>query len=56
MTTLGIGDGLNDVVLLKATNIGVGVAGREGMHACNASDISIPEFRFLKNFVFVHGR
>ena len=47
---------MNDVVLLKATHIGVGVAGREGMHACNSADISIPEFRYLRNFLFVHGR
>ena len=46
---------MNDVVLLKATHIGVGVAGREGLHACNSADISVPEFRFLRNFLFVHG-
>ncbi|KAH0570460.1 Pospholipid-transporting ATPase [Spironucleus salmonicida] len=56
LTTLSIGDGANDVVMIKTAQIGVGVAGREGLHACNSADISIPQFSFLKRVIFVHGR
>lgn len=56
LTTLGIGDGANDTAMIKQAQIGVGIAGKEGMHACNNSDISLPEFRYLKRMIFVHGR
>ncbi|TNJ28469.1 putative Phospholipid-transporting ATPase IA [Giardia muris] len=55
LTTLAIGDGANDCPMIKAAHIGVGIAGREGLHASNVSDFSIPEFRFLRRLLFVHG-
>ncbi|CAL5976740.1 Phospholipid-translocating_ATPase [Hexamita inflata] len=55
-TTLAIGDGANDVAMIKEAQIGIGVAGKEGVHSCNNADITVPEFRFLKQLIFVYGR
>ena len=54
--TLAIGDGANDVNMITAANIGVGILGREGAQAARAADYSIGKFKFLKNLLFVHGR
>ncbi|KAG0217940.1 hypothetical protein BGX33_009102 [Mortierella sp. NVP41] len=52
---LAIGDGANDVSMIQAANIGVGIAGQEGMQAAMASDYSITQFRFVRKLVIVHG-
>ncbi|XP_046608666.1 probable phospholipid-transporting ATPase IM isoform X4 [Neodiprion virginianus] len=54
--TLAIGDGANDVSMIKAAHIGVGISGQEGMQAVLASDYSIGQFRFLERLLLVHGR
>lgn len=56
VTTLAIGDGANDVNMITAAHIGVGIRGLEGQQAARASDYSIGQFRFLKNLMFTHGR
>ena len=56
MTTMSIGDGANDVAMIKAAQIGVGIAGKEGLHACNNADITLPAFGFLKRVIFCYGR
>ena len=38
---LGIGDGANDVGLITAAHVGVGISGREGRAAVMAADFSI---------------
>ena len=53
--TLAIGDGANDVSMIQAADVGVGISGEEGMQAVNASDYSIAQFRFLKRLLLVHG-
>ena len=53
---LAIGDGANDVAMIKAGHIGVGIIGKEGMQAVNNSDFAIGQFRFLRHLLFVHGR
>ena len=53
---LAIGDGANDVAMIKAGQIGVGIIGKEGMQAVNNSDFAIGQFRFLRSLLFVHGR
>lgn len=53
---LAVGDGANDVDMIGAAQVGVGIAGVEGMQAANASDVSIPEFRALAPLMLVHGR
>ncbi|XP_026326260.1 probable phospholipid-transporting ATPase IM isoform X2 [Hyposmocoma kahamanoa] len=54
--TLAIGDGANDVSMIKAAHIGVGISGQEGMQAVLSSDYSIAQFRFLQRLLLVHGR
>nr|CCA24731.1 Ptype ATPase (PATPase) Superfamily putative [Albugo laibachii Nc14] len=54
--TLAIGDGANDVGMIQAAHIGIGISGKEGTQAVNASDYAIAEFRFLQRLLFVHGR
>jgi len=54
--TLAIGDGANDVAMIQAAHIGVGIMGREGAQAVRASDYAFLEFRFLKPLLCVHGR
>ncbi|KAJ7385268.1 Phospholipid-transporting ATPase ID [Desmophyllum pertusum] len=41
--TLAIGDGANDVSMIKAAHIGVGISGQEGMQAVLASDFSFAQ-------------
>ncbi|KAJ0980415.1 hypothetical protein J5N97_008670 [Dioscorea zingiberensis] len=55
MTTLAIGDGANDVGMIQAADIGVGISGMEGMQAVMASDFSLPQFRQLERLLLVHG-
>ncbi len=54
--TLAIGDGANDVEMIKQAHIGVGLFGFEGMGAVQAADYALPEFRMLWRLLFVHGR
>jgi phospholipid-transporting ATPase len=53
--TLAIGDGANDVSMIQAAHVGIGIYGREGMQALAASDYAIGQFRFLSKLLFVHG-
>ena len=52
---LAIGDGANDVSMIQAADVGVGVAGEEGLQAVNSSDYAIGQFRFLCRLLFIHG-
>ena len=54
--TLSIGDGANDVSMIKTAHIGIGISGQEGMQAVLASDYSLSQFRFLERLLLVHGR
>jgi len=54
--TLAIGDGANDVAMIKAAHCGVGISGQEGLQAANSADFAIAQFRFLKEMLLVHGR
>lgn len=54
--TLAIGDGANDVGMIQAAHIGVGISGQEGMQAVMASDFAFAQFRFLERLLLVHGR
>lgn len=42
---LAIGDGANDVAMIQAAHIGVGILGFEGRQAANNSDFAISHFR-----------
>ncbi|XP_022942468.1 phospholipid-transporting ATPase 3-like [Cucurbita moschata] len=54
--TLSIGDGANDVSMIQAAHVGIGISGQEGMQAVMASDFAIAQFRFLTDLLLVHGR
>ncbi|XP_078392400.1 phospholipid-transporting ATPase ID-like isoform X2 [Cetorhinus maximus] len=54
--TLAIGDGANDVSMIKTAHIGVGISGQEGIQAVLASDYSVSQFKFLQRLLLVHGR
>lgn len=54
--TLAIGDGANDVAMIQAANVGVGIAGEEGRQAVMSSDYALGQFRFLTRLLLVHGR
>uniref|UniRef100_A0A1A8FKH8 Phospholipid-transporting ATPase n=4 Tax=Nothobranchius korthausae TaxID=1143690 RepID=A0A1A8FKH8_9TELE len=54
--TLAVGDGANDVSMIKTAHIGVGISGQEGMQAVLASDYSFAQFQYLRRLLLVHGR
>lgn len=51
-----IGDGGNDVSMIQAAHIGVGIVGKEGMQASLAADYSITQFSYLSKLLLWHGR
>ena len=53
---LAIGDGANDVAMIKAGHIGVGIIGKEGRECVNSADFAIGQFQFLRSLLLVHGR
>ncbi|XP_062452576.1 phospholipid-transporting ATPase IK [Rhea pennata] len=54
--TLAIGDGANDVNMIKTADIGVGISGLEGMQAVQCSDYALAQFCYLQRLLLVHGR
>ena len=50
------GGGQNDVPMIQAAEVGIGIIGKEGSGASNASDYAIGEFRHLLQLLLVHGR
>ncbi|NXA05938.1 AT8B3 ATPase, partial [Sapayoa aenigma] len=55
-TTLAIGDGANDVNMIKTADIGVGISGLEGLQAVQCSDYALAQFSHLQRLLLVHGR
>ncbi|KAJ3102409.1 hypothetical protein HK100_004370, partial [Physocladia obscura] len=53
--TLAIGDGANDVGMIQAAHVGVGISGMEGLQAARSADFAIAQFRFLRKLLLVHG-
>lgn len=53
---LCIGDGANDMGMLRESDIGIGIKGKEGLQAFNNCDIGIPSFSCLTKLLFVHGK
>merc|ERR1740128_338595 len=54
--TAAIGDGGNDVSMIQAADIGIGIVGKEGKQASLAADFSIPQFSHIVRLLLVHGR
>lgn len=42
--------------MIQEAHVGVGISGKEGTQAVNASDFAIAQFRFLETLVLIHGR
>ncbi|VEN49621.1 unnamed protein product [Callosobruchus maculatus] len=53
--TLAIGDGANDVAMIRKAHVGIGISGSEGNHATAASDYTIAQFKYLERLLFIHG-
>ncbi|KAH7117621.1 phospholipid-translocating P-type ATPase-like protein [Dendryphion nanum] len=51
-----IGDGGNDVSMIQAADVGVGIVGKEGRQASLAADFSITQFCHLVKLLVWHGR
>ena len=51
-----IGDGGNDVSMIQAADVGVGIVGKEGRQASLAADFSITAFHHLTKLLVWHGR
>ena len=51
-----IGDGGNDVSMIQAADVGVGIVGKEGHQASLAADFSIEQFCHLPKLLVWHGR
>ena len=53
---LAVGDGANDVSMIQAASVGVGIFGREGHQAAQNADFAITRFKHLRRLLAVHGR
>ena len=51
-----IGDGGNDVSMIQAADVGLGIVGKEGRQASLAADFSITQFCAVTKLLMWHGR
>ena len=51
-----VGDGGNDVSMIQAANVGVGIVGKEGKQASLAADFSVTQFSHISRLLVWHGR
>ena len=49
--SLAVGDGANDVSMIREANVGVGIRGKEGLQAVNSADFALSQFKHLKKAV-----
>eukprot|EP01105_Mastigella_eilhardi_P028715 TRINITY_DN965_c0_g1_i1.p1 TRINITY_DN965_c0_g1~~TRINITY_DN965_c0_g1_i1.p1 ORF type:complete len:1119 (-),score=300.14 TRINITY_DN965_c0_g1_i1:22-3324(-) len=54
--TAAIGDGGNDVSMILAADVGLGIEGREGKQASLAADFSLTQFYHVLRLTVWHGR
>lgn len=54
--SLAVGDGANDVAMIKEAHVGVGIYGEEGMQAVQSSDYAVGEFQYLWELLLMHGK
>ena len=50
---LSIGDGGNDVSMIQAASVGIGIVGKEGRQASLAADFSILQFKYIPELLLV---
>lgn len=53
--TAAIGDGGNDVSMIKEAHVGLGITGKEGRQAAMAADFAFAKFMHLERALLVHG-
>lgn len=53
---LAIGDGANDISMIKEAHVGIGIFGEEGWQAAGSADYAITKFKDLYRLLFIHGR
>ena len=53
--TAAVGDGANDVSMIKEAHIGLGIYGKEGRNAARSADFAFAKFKFLRRILLVHG-
>ena len=53
---LAVGDGANDMNMLRLSDVGVGIVGKEGSQAANSADYAVRAFIDVYELMFVHGR
>uniref|UniRef100_A0ABD2X6E1 Phospholipid-transporting ATPase n=1 Tax=Trichogramma kaykai TaxID=54128 RepID=A0ABD2X6E1_9HYME len=53
--TAAVGDGGNDVSMIKEAQVGIGIIGREGRQAAMSADFAIHKFQHLERALLVHG-
>ncbi|POM58458.1 P-type ATPase (P-ATPase) Superfamily, partial [Phytophthora palmivora] len=53
--TLAVGDGANDVSMIRAAHVGVGVTGQEGMQAVRSADYAVQQFSHLGRLLLYHA-
>ena len=51
-----VGDGGNDVSMIQAANVGIGLVGKEGKQASLAADFSVTQFKHISRLLVWHGR
>ncbi len=51
-----VGDGGNDVAMIQESNVGVGLAGKEGAQAALAADVALEHFAQLRGLLLWDGR
>ncbi|KAK5094925.1 putative aminophospholipid-translocase [Exophiala xenobiotica] len=51
-----IGDGGNDVSMIQAADVGIGIVGKEGRQASLAADFSVTQFCHVTKLLVWHGR
>eukprot|EP01059_Diplonema_ambulator_P007653 TRINITY_DN17146_c0_g1_i1.p1 TRINITY_DN17146_c0_g1~~TRINITY_DN17146_c0_g1_i1.p1 ORF type:complete len:1140 (+),score=434.95 TRINITY_DN17146_c0_g1_i1:152-3421(+) len=56
LRTAAIGDGGNDVSMILAAHVGLGIEGKEGRHASLAADYSLVKFCHCLRLITWHGR
>ena len=54
--TMAVGDGANDVNMITAADVGVGIKGKEGTEAARVADFVAGEFKFIKLLTLYYGR
>ena len=59
LRTCAIGDGGNDVSMIQAADVGIGIVGKEGRQASLAADFSVNQFSYIARLlsmisIFLH--